>query len=135
MTATTTGRDETLEKDFLVVFQKAGSPVRDLEVWPIPRPTGGVGLCVNFLPVDDSQSEMIIRLVIDHLLRRRLAARFSSLQFAVSKLLPDITKNVVVARYFLESDRVRLLERDPSSITKNSLDTLVTTKQVFPVRV
>jgi hypothetical protein len=126
------GRDESLEKALLLAWREAGTPAKDVEVWPIPRPTGGVGLCVNFLPMDNNQSESMVRTVISNLVESGVVKRFSGLQFSVSTPLPDPTRNVVVARYFLEDDRLRSIERDPSSIQKKSLDALVTTKIVLP---
>lgn len=130
MTATS-GRDESLEKALLLAWQKTGTPAKDIEAWLIPRPTGGVGLCVNFLPIDNNQSESMIRTVISNLVQSGVVKRFSGLQFAVSKPLPDPTRNVVVARYFLEDDQLRSIERDPLSVEKSSLDALVTMKIVL----
>lgn len=128
----TTGRDQSLEKVLLHALREAGTPAIDIEVGQVPRPTADVGLCVNFLPMDNNQSESMIRTVISNLVESGVVKRFSGLQFAVSKPLPDTTRNVVVARYFLEGDRLRSIERDPSAIQKNSLDALVTTKIVLP---
>ncbi|HRT29090.1 MAG TPA: hypothetical protein P5527_04800 [Kiritimatiellia bacterium] len=125
-------RDESIEKMLLLAWRDAGTPAKDIEVWPIPRPTGGMGLCVNFLPMDNNQSESMIQTVISNLVESGVVKRFSGLQFAVSKPLSDPTRNMVVARYFLEDDRLRFIERDPSSIRKNPLDALVTTKITLP---
>ena len=124
------GRDESLEKALLLVWHKTGAPAKDIEVWPIPRPTGGVGLCVNFLPVDNNQSEFMIEAVVYNLVVTGVSKRFSGLQFAVSKALADPTRNVVVARYFLEDERLRSIERDPLSVGKTPLEALVTTKML-----
>lgn len=124
--------DKVLEKLLLLEWQRAGTPAKDLEVWPIPRPTGGIGLCVNFLPMENDQSEAMVRIVITNLIETGIAKRYSALQFAVSRPLADPNRNIVVSRYFLEDDRLRALESDPESIRNASLDTLVTTKIELP---
>jgi hypothetical protein len=120
------------EKQLTITFhrlwQEHGTPANIIEVGSVPRPTGGIGLCVNFLPTDNTDSESMIRLVISNLIETGITKRYSGLQFAVSKPLADITRNVVVARYFLDSDCLRSIERNPSIIEDKELDALVTTK-------
>lgn len=124
------GRDERLENGLRDLWQSANTPAKDIEVWPIPRPTGGVGLCVNFLPTNSHQSDSMIVAAIRHLVERHISHRFSALQFAVNRPLQDTARLVVAARYFLENDHVRSIERDISCLDKNSLDSLVTRKVI-----
>jgi hypothetical protein len=129
----TTGRDEKLEKELLGLWQESGTPSKDVEVWPIPRPTGGVGPCVNFLPADNRQAESMILTAIAHLIRRRISTRFSALQFGVNTQLQGTARVAVSARYFLESDHLRSIEGDLKHLSESDLDSLVTTKLIHPL--
>ncbi len=130
---TDVGRDERLENELRDVWQRANTPAKDIEVWPIPRPTGGIGLCVNFLPTNGSQSDSMIIAAIRYLVEQHISHQFSALQFGVNTLRQGSARLVVSARYFFENDRVRSIERDIKCLDKSSLDSLVTTKIVNPL--
>lgn len=124
------GREKKLETMIVRLWHKLGMPAADIEVWPVPRPMGGVCLCVNFLPVDENQAESMVRAAVFHLVRSGVVKRFGGLQFAVNRLVSGPTQIAVVVRYYFDAERLRSLARDPSSIPKSSLDTLVTNKAV-----
>ncbi len=134
------GKDLALGKRISEVLKKANLDVDAVEVWSIPRPTGGNGLCVNFcmkLDLNFGASALPaiserIRLILAFLIRQSLLRAFTSLQFGFSIQKSGSDKLSRGGRFFFESPEVRRIEEDPNLLVARHLEDLVTTVDLHP---
>ena len=101
----------------MTLWKEYGFPVLQLEVMGVPFPIGNV-LCINFLPkpfTTWSVPDEIVRLSIIKLISKRVTKQFAGLQWSINAIRPmydlDDYNYVVIAKYWLELDRLRRLEK------------------------
>src|SRR6266571_4182599 len=114
--------DSVLAKPLVMAWRMRGFANDALEICEIPRPTGGIGLCVNFAVRNEKGAEPclsigseMVRIAMSLLVHRECTKKYTSLQFAFSLRFSKCSHPRVIqgARYFFESERLREIERNP----------------------
>lgn len=129
MTTNANGFDEALGEQLVSKIENKGLKVELLEAGGIPWPNIGTVLCVNLVPVFHGVGEReAIKLFIVEILAyvslKRFSQNFSAIQIGISKR--DYSNEKLsfkrVARYFVDSEKLRLLESGQIRVDANMLD-------------
>lgn len=132
--------DSTLARNVAAVWAQEKLPVDAVEACAISRPTGGLGLCVNFRirpGVENDRGGIVaaterIRIALAFLVESGVSKRYSSLQFGFA--IQSINDGQIViaqgGRFFLESNAVRRIEETPNLLQTTTVGDLVTTKEL-----
>lgn len=135
------GQDIVLAQRIAVAWREEGLRIDAIEVWPIPRPTGGTGLCLNFRVTYTTSLESAledvskrIRTALMLLIDERETQKYTALQFGFTMhaIGSSQTEGSPGGRFFFESPEVRKLETTPQLLANTPLEQLATVKQLTP---
>jgi hypothetical protein len=128
-----------LSKQLADAWEGKGYAMDAMEVIELPRPMGGVGLCVNCRILNENGLEInwesianLIRIALLVLIHGMHSKGYTSVQFCIAngtRGYPEQT-GIRAVRVFLESEKLREIESNCRLVSESALDSLTTAIEV-----